>query len=312
MSSQPSVLVDKDSHSYTPGYRSEQLKTLGWDLKNVNYNFVLTEQDVATSVMPHTGKGVLLKELATQGFTKETAQADDNSLWTDHDQISGREGHGKEHAFENIYQKIACCMGTNNTLRVPLITNFDPETGTYEIENTDISFDTSDEKCTIKGVNYKDSNAPNTGPDANPHCIKLIQKIVAVMNKYDHKMLNNNDPDSQWKKIVGCFNLQALPKTLRDDPARLDAFLGQPGHANRTAFLDNCTVGESYLGPGDRGVANITICSASVGAGLDISADEAALILKDLQLPTHGQFFLGLTQYALGMQLMSENNCIAS
>ena len=265
----PSILSGSEPHTYSGDYQKEQLRKTSWDR-----DFTFTSEEAVDLVLP----GQLdLTEFSRTGHTIETAQRNDDTLWKDN------EAQGKEHAFENIYHKIACCMGWDNTktMSIPLITNYDPDTKEYDVTKIGVEFDTSDAACTFRGVNYKDPNALST--TANDKCERLIQKLTAVVNKYDSNLLNG-DQTNEFQDILGCFNLMALPQSLREDPGRLQTFLGKEEHKNRRNYLEKCQSGRSYLGNTDRSPESRVICTANVGAGNNIDADQAAMILKEIDI----------------------------
>lgn len=224
-------------HTFNQEYIKNQLKNTSFRPSD-NFRMFDTSDDIYSTTRISKADEDALK---TKGLTKGNPDSGKRGMWIRHD------GGQIEHAFDDIYKKLACCLGkgANDDFPISIIKSYKLEGGKVtEIETEDfaVKFDTSGDKCKINGVDYKDSNNENT--PMNTNCLKLIERLVAFLNKHEP---NPEEPINPLLAEIGpCVNNALIPKDIVNNAALTQELAGnrecsiaacKDGKARRTAFL---------------------------------------------------------------------------
>jgi flagellar biosynthesis GTPase FlhF len=238
-------------------YLIKLLKVVSWPFDNL---FELSDEK---NIIKNTRISKAdAKKLVTIGTTKDTATEKDGGMWRIlTKQVSGGDKDVLEHYFDNVYKKIACCIGLrDNVIEVPILVKDESGKLVKKIKTIKIT----KEDCMINGMDWYDDNATVKGHQ--PRCERFMEKLVAFLNKYD--------PKNEILSTYGsCFNNKLIPEDILNNHLFLDIL-----DSNRKCLITPCNTPKAYKGIGERQGCELTLCQATT----TIADNEAGDALKIL------------------------------
>lgn len=248
-------IFNKTNINVTDNYFFNLLKNISWKINNM-FSFG-DKQDILRSTSINVNE---LNKLISTGLSKNNPSGNEFGMWRElNTTITGKPGVTIENYFENIYTKLACCLG-KDTITVPV--PYRGNDGVIYRKEVTIKVDRKKE-CTINGINWNDDNTTELGH--NPNCQRLFERLIAFLSKLDpeNPMLNT---------YGGCIANKNIDSKILANPTLFSIV-----DANRSCTVSSCS-GQAYKRKRDRKNCETTLCNAEINIS-DIEAGSALNIL---------------------------------
>jgi len=231
------------------------LKNIGWKINNLFVAGDKTDILRSTSISKHDAE-----QLVSTGLTKSNPSGNEFGMWRElNSTITGKPGVTIENYFEDIYVKLACCLG-KDTITVPI--PYRGDDGKIYRKEVTISVDRPGE-CTLNGQDWNDNNTTEDGH--NPKCQKLFERLVAFLSKYDPE-------NPMLESYGGCIANKNIDPKILENPTLFSIV-----DANRSCTVGSCG-GEAYKRKKDRKNCETTLCTAEINIS-DVEAGGALNVL---------------------------------
>ena len=235
-------------------YFDSLLKKISWA-----YDSIFTEADKNQLLEDVEFTDEDINGITTKGLNKGSAPNNQTSMWRE--LSASQTGTEKKivHYFEQVYKKLACCMGKEQlTVNIP---RYNRSTKKMETIERTIVIDRG--TCKINGIDYEDDNFSEKG--YKPACEKFMKRFIAFLLKYE-------PTNPMIKKYGGCLANKFLSEGVKSNPKLYNII-----NNNRSCTVNECSA-SAYKRLGDRKNCETVFCEAitnisDIDAGRDVSLE---------------------------------------